>query len=227
MPRNKYPEETRQLILDAALKLFLEKGFEQTTVLDIVDNMGGLTRGAFYHHFKSKEEVLDSVADRLYKVNNPFIQVRELKGLTGLEKLKKAMLSRVAAGEKEFGIGLEREEYLRLTQSMLGLLKDPRFLQGQVKDNIEASKMIEPIIAEGMRDGSIRPGNPKILSELAVLFFNFWMLPQIYPCTKEETMEKVMAVKEVFDGFGFHLIDEEAINAFKAFAEVLDFYGSS
>ena len=57
MSRNKYPEETEQIILDAALKLFIENGYEQTTILDIVDKMGGLTRGAFYHHFKTKEEV--------------------------------------------------------------------------------------------------------------------------------------------------------------------------
>ena len=50
MPRNKYPEETIQKILDASLKLFLEKGYEETTVLDIIAEMGGLTRGAFYHH---------------------------------------------------------------------------------------------------------------------------------------------------------------------------------
>ena len=52
VPRNKYPEETVQKILDASLKLFLEKGYEETTVLDIISEMGGLTRGAFYHHFK-------------------------------------------------------------------------------------------------------------------------------------------------------------------------------
>ena len=63
MPRNKYPEETVQKILDAALKLFSEKGYEETTVLDIIDNMGGMTRGAFYHHFKSKEEVLNALKD--------------------------------------------------------------------------------------------------------------------------------------------------------------------
>ena len=54
MPRNKYPEETVQKILDASLKLFLEKGYEETTVLDIISEMGGLTRGAFYHHFKGR-----------------------------------------------------------------------------------------------------------------------------------------------------------------------------
>ena len=64
LPRNKYPEETVQKILDASLKLFLEKGYEKTTVLDIISEMGGLTRGAFYHHFKSKEEVFDALCEK-------------------------------------------------------------------------------------------------------------------------------------------------------------------
>lgn len=82
MPRNKYPEETVQKILDASLKLFLEKGYEQTTVLDIVDNLGGLTRGAFYHHFKSKEEVLDALSEQLYHKMDPFEKVKQEHGLT-------------------------------------------------------------------------------------------------------------------------------------------------
>ena len=76
MPRNKYPEETVQKILEVSLKLFMEKGYENTTVLDIVDNLGGLTRGAFYHHFKSKEEVIDALTDQMFRENNPFEKVR-------------------------------------------------------------------------------------------------------------------------------------------------------
>ena len=64
MSRNKYPEETVERILDTAQRLFLEKGYEQTTIQDIIDNLGGLTRGAIYHHFKSKEEIIDAVSDR-------------------------------------------------------------------------------------------------------------------------------------------------------------------
>ena len=60
MARNKYPEETVARILDAAQRLFLEKGYDQTTIQDIVDQLGGLTKGAVYHHFKSKEEILDA-----------------------------------------------------------------------------------------------------------------------------------------------------------------------
>ena len=82
MPRNKYPEETVQKILDAALHLFLEKGYEQTTILDIVDNMGGMTRGAFYHHFKSKEEVLDALGEKLFFDDSPYKKLKQQTNLT-------------------------------------------------------------------------------------------------------------------------------------------------
>ena len=85
MPRNKYPEETVQKILDASLKLFLEKGYEETTVLDIISEMGGLTRGAFYHHFKSKEEVFDALCEILFYESNPFEKAKSHKELNGLK----------------------------------------------------------------------------------------------------------------------------------------------
>ena len=54
MSRNKYPEMTVEKILDTAQQLFLEKGYDNTTIQDIVDHLGGLSKGAVYHHFKSK-----------------------------------------------------------------------------------------------------------------------------------------------------------------------------
>ena len=88
MPRNKHPEETIQKILDVSLKLFTEKGFEQTTVLDIVNNLGGLTRGAFYHHFKSKEEVLFALTDKMFNTENPLPTIAKRTDLSGLEKVR-------------------------------------------------------------------------------------------------------------------------------------------
>ena len=61
MARNKYPELTVEKILEVSQRLFLEKGYEQTTIQDIVDNLGGLTKGAVYHHFKSKEEIINAL----------------------------------------------------------------------------------------------------------------------------------------------------------------------
>lgn len=63
MARNKYPELTVEKILEVARRLFFERGYEQTTIQDIVDNLGGLTKGAIYHHFKSKEDIINASSD--------------------------------------------------------------------------------------------------------------------------------------------------------------------
>ena len=56
MARNKHPEETVQRILTTASKLFLEKGYEKTSLQDIIRETG-LSKGAIYHHFSSKEAI--------------------------------------------------------------------------------------------------------------------------------------------------------------------------
>lgn len=47
-----------------------------------------MTRGAFYHHFKSKDEIIDAVTTRIFMGNNPFKAVEEIKDLNGIEKIK-------------------------------------------------------------------------------------------------------------------------------------------
>lgn len=52
--------ETRQNIIIAADKLFYEQGFEFTSFADIA-GVVGISRGNFYYHFKTKDEILDAV----------------------------------------------------------------------------------------------------------------------------------------------------------------------
>ena len=59
MVRNPHPEVTERRILAAAKKLFAEKGYDKTSIQDIIDKLGDLSRGAIYHHFKSKEAILE------------------------------------------------------------------------------------------------------------------------------------------------------------------------
>ena len=84
MARNKYPEITEERILQAAERLFLEKGYDNTTIQDIVDALGDLTKGAVYHHFKSKEDIMEAVGDRMFVRNNPFAEAAARKDLNGL-----------------------------------------------------------------------------------------------------------------------------------------------
>lgn len=82
MARNKHPEETVSLILDVSYRLFMEKGYERTSIQDIIDNLGGLSKGAIYHHFKSKEDILVAVTDRMTsQSNNILANIRDRKDL--------------------------------------------------------------------------------------------------------------------------------------------------
>ena len=73
MARNKHPEETVNLILDVAFRLFMEKGYEHTSIQDIIDHLGGLSKGAIYHHFKSKEDILVAVTERITAESNDML----------------------------------------------------------------------------------------------------------------------------------------------------------
>ena len=56
------PEHTREALVQAAVELFGDRGFHATSVRELV-SAANLTKGAFYHHFDSKEEVLHVVHD--------------------------------------------------------------------------------------------------------------------------------------------------------------------
>ena len=60
----KSAEERKNEILDVAEQLFAEKGFDNASTNDIINKIG-IARGTLYHHFKSKEEILDAIVDRI------------------------------------------------------------------------------------------------------------------------------------------------------------------
>ena len=53
---------TKQTLLDTAVRLFSAVGYAETSLQELVDE-AGLTKGAFYHHYKSKEEILRQIHD--------------------------------------------------------------------------------------------------------------------------------------------------------------------
>ncbi len=57
-------EVRRNEILDTAQNLFYSKGYEQTSVQDIIDAVG-IAKGTFYHYFRSKQHMLDAMIDRI------------------------------------------------------------------------------------------------------------------------------------------------------------------
>ena len=201
MARNKYPEETVEKILTVAKRLFLEKGYEHTTIQDIVDQLGGLTKGAVYHHFKSKEEIMDAVTEKMFWDNDPFEKVRGREDLTGLEKMKEV-------------IRLTQEpDWSSLARQSMPILKNPKLLAKCIEDNQRiATPRWLALIEEGMADGSIRTEYPREAAELLTLLDTVWMAPTIFPATREEVLHKFRCVGEIFANLGVPVIDEEMLD---------------
>ena len=59
----KHPDQRRAELLDCAQILFLAHGYDHTTVNDVIDR-AGVSKGAFYHYFTSKEALLEALAER-------------------------------------------------------------------------------------------------------------------------------------------------------------------
>ena len=211
MARNKYPEETVERILDTAQRLFLEKGYEQTTIQDIIDNLGGLTKGAIYHHFKSKEEIIDAVSDRMFFANNPFEAVRDRKDLNGLQKLREAIR-----------LNQSDRERTNLTVQSIPISKNPRLLMEMINSN---RKILTPyyqeLLEEGNRDGSIHTEYAKEIAELMPLLTRLGMLPSVFPGAKEDMRHKFLFIGEMVEKMGVPLFDQEILQIVDEFFDQL------
>lgn len=209
MARNKYPEITVEKILDAAQRLFLEKGYENTTIQDIVGELGGLTKGSVYHHFKSKEEIMDAVNDRMFFSKNPFEAVQGRDDLSGLEKLRQAVLIHNAD-----------EEQGEITRQATALMKNPQLLANMLAANREVlTPYYRKLIDEGIADGSITTSYPRELSELLPILTSLWFIPSIYPATREEQKRKFAFILDMLDAMGLPLRDEGVEAAVERFFE--------
>ncbi len=212
MARNKHPEETVNLILDVATRLFMEKGYEHTSIQDIIDNLGGLSKGAIYHHFKSKEDILVAVTDRMTEESNRVLEsIRDRTDLTGREKLKTIF----------------KESILRPVQNDIfttapNLGNNPRLLYSIFSETVNeaAPGYIQPIIEQGIADGSIRAEYPAELTQLIILTANIWTNPMIFDDSAEESYRKFVVFRQMMEGFGLDIVDDEMMDRLQELASI-------
>lgn len=205
MARNKHPEVTVEKILDVAQQLFLEKGYDNTTIQDIVDKLGGLTKGAVYHHFKSKEDIICALSDKLFSDCNPFIEVKKREDLNGLQKMREVMR-----------LNQSNTNGTEINLQVLPLLKNPRIFIELIEANRRdlAPRWLE-LIEEGIADGSIQTEYAKEIAELIPLLGDVWLYPAVYPATESEIFHKFCFLKEMLEKMGVPVIDDEMTDILK------------
>jgi AcrR family transcriptional regulator len=103
----KDPEERKSELVEAAEELFATKGFENTLVSDIVRKLG-VAQGTFYYYFKSKDEVMAAILDKVwYEFSTGISELSKETCFNPLQKLQKVFLNLFAnnnAGEGKLKI---------------------------------------------------------------------------------------------------------------------------
>ena len=201
MARNKYPEETVEKVLQTSLMLFMTKGYDNTTIQDIVDNLDGLTKGAIYHHFKSKAEIMDALGEKMFLENNPFTIVKQREDLTSLQKMREI-------------IRLDSASMLKASFGMQGipLMKNPHILASSIEGSRKwVTPLWQELIEAGNLDGSLNVKHPKEVAEILQVLSGIWLSPAIYPATGEEIYQKFLVFKELLESMGLPLIDESIL----------------
>jgi len=210
--RNKHPEETVNLILSVAFRLFMEKGYEHTSIQDIIDHLGGLSKGAIYHHFKSKEDILNAVIDRMTAESNQMLGViRDRSDLNGKEKLKTI-----------FKESINRPVQNEIFTVAPDFHNNPKLLFSLLHETIDQAvpDYILPIIEQGVSDGSIETDYPKQLAELILLAANIWMNPMIFDSSEEESYSKFMIFSQMLQGFGLDVLDDELFDRLRELTSI-------
>ena len=212
MARNKYPEETVWKILDTAERLFIQKGYEKTSLQDIIRETD-LSKGAIYHHFTSKEEIFYSVCERIGQRNAEVLSsVRDDPSLNGLEKLRRI-----------FKVSLQPERQAKMFSMMPYLLDNAKFLTAEMQNIFSevVPEFMEPILRQGIADGSIHTDHPKEMAEAMMLLSDVWVNPVVQPTTPEETKARCAIYNQLMSGLGLpELIDQEIVDTLVRYGEL-------
>ena len=200
---------SKSQILAAAGEVFAQKGYDMATMQDITEKCG-LSKGAIYHHFKSKEEIMLALGEKMFLDNNPFSAVENRSDLNGLQKIRELLRINRADTERN-----------TLNAQAVPILKDPHILMAAIESNL---KHLTPLwlnlLEEGKRDSSIKTEYAKEIAELLPLI-DFWFIPSLFPATVEETKHKFDFIVDALSKMGLDLFDD---NSDRKSAE--DFLGS-
>lgn len=156
----KAPAVRRAELLDCAQGLFLTRGYEQTTVNDVIAATG-LSKGAFYHHFRAKEDLLEAIADRFARESLGFIRgLQADRSLDALQRLN-LMLS----------LGREwKREHIAELRAMFATLLAPQNVVLYQRILEAVFRVLAPalaqIIAEGQSEGVFGAGDPALAAEV-------------------------------------------------------------
>lgn len=158
----KEAEERRNEILDVAERLFGTKGFDGTSTADILNEIG-IARGTLYYHFKSKEDILDAMIERI--TGSLVAKVSEIAQKKDIPVLQRLTLMMMALNVNN-DLGHEIMTQVHKPQNALMHQK----MQKRLLDGV--SPIVTALIEEAISQGIWRTDYPAEIAEMTLLYSN-------------------------------------------------------
>jgi AcrR family transcriptional regulator len=211
MPRKNDSQQTINKIIEVSAKLFAEKGYEQTTIQDIVDGLG-MSKGAIFHHFGSKEEIVEAV---IGKRRDKLIAAAEAAAADKSVPVYARLVRTALALHVSDGVGLQMTEHMHKPQNALMHMKIERLLFD------DATPVLARVVREGIEQGLFDTPCPEEVIGMILTYSNSaFDAEHIAGLTAEElsrkahnfiwTMERLLGAEsgslggmiQLFDGLG-------------------------
>lgn len=202
MPKKYNSQATIETILSVSAKLFLEKGFDKTSMHDIAET-AGISKGAIYHHFRSKDEIIGAVTQRQGQAVQAAMEkwIAETDSLNGKEKLQFIL---------EKNIDSQTAHYL--DDVMCVRMKSAEFVFSYMKDCVDKdSRLISEIIKQGMEDGSIVTDFPEECAEAFLLLINVWCDPAVFECSIEKSAQRLRFLQSMMKAVGIDVLSDNLL----------------
>ena len=179
----KEAEERKNEILDVAERLFVTNGFDNTSTNDILNEIG-IARGTLYYHFKSKEEILNAMIERITgQLVEKSKEIVNQKNISVDQRLKKMILT-LNLSNDNFS-----HEILELVHKPQNALMHQK-MQERVLSGI--TPLITGLIEECIVQGICQTDYPAEAAEMALLYYNT-IFDDLMELSKEEKQRKITA----------------------------------
>ncbi|USB33512.1 TetR/AcrR family transcriptional regulator [Paenibacillus sp. YPG26] len=180
----KEAEERRNEILDAADELFGKKGFDSTSTNDLLEKVG-IARGTLYHHFKSKEDIMDALIER-YNIRI-LTAAREIALDTSIPVIERLIRAVMALNLGGGSSSKEIMEHIHKPQNALMHQK----IQKSIINGV--TPILAGIIREGTGQGLFSTPYPYESMEMIVIYANTIFDGDMVPMTGEERTSRIGA----------------------------------
>jgi AcrR family transcriptional regulator len=152
-------EETRSKIMEAAIKLFSTQGFNKASVDDICAE-AGISKGAFYHHFKSKQELFVALLDGWLQAIDTAIEASKDKTApeTFMQMTEAFPYIFETAGD---GLPMFLEFWLQAS-------RDKKIWEASIAPYRRYHKYFTTLIKKGVEEGSFIEVDPELTSRMIV-----------------------------------------------------------